>query len=114
MEELKLTKQYYSISEVAKLFDVAPSLIRFWEQEIPSLRPKTMRGTNIRQYTPKDIENIKNVYNLVKIRGFKIQAAKKMFQTTRKKVDTNTELIDNLQSIRQYLVELRHQFAAFT
>ena len=75
----KKLKLYYSIKEVAEMLGVSESMLRFWEKEIPMIKPKTT-GNNIRQYTEQDIENIKVVYNLVKVRGFKLAAARKMLK----------------------------------
>ena len=60
-----LRKLYYSIKEVAQMIGVSESLLRYWETEFPHLRPKTT-GNRVRQYTDKDIEQIKIIYNLVK------------------------------------------------
>ena len=72
----KNVKLYYSIKEVAEMFDVRESTLRYWETEFPRLKPKTV-GKNVRQYTEADIEQIRAIYNLVKVRGFKISAARK-------------------------------------
>ena len=64
----KPRKLYYSIKEVAQMLDVNESLLRYWETEFPHLKPKTT-GNRVRQYTEKDIEQIKVIYNLVKVRG---------------------------------------------
>ncbi|MBR1621032.1 MAG: MerR family transcriptional regulator, partial [Prevotella sp.] len=82
----KNLKLFYSIKEVAEIIGVNESLLRYWEKEFPQLKPKT--GANrVRQYTEKDIEQIKVIYNLVKVRGFKISAAKKMIHANRQGVD---------------------------
>ena len=60
-------KLYYSISEVAQMFDVNESLLRFWEKEFPQLSPK--KGAEVRQYRKEDIETVKLIYHLVKERG---------------------------------------------
>ena len=73
----KNLKIYFSIKEVAQQLGVAESTLRFWESEFPQIKPRTARGTGIRQYTEKDIEQLKGVYNLIKVRGCKIAAAKK-------------------------------------
>ena len=78
----KNLKVYYSIREVAAMFDVNESLLRYWEREFPHLKPKTS-GNKVRQYTEKDIEQIRLIYNLVKVRGFKIAAARKMLNENR-------------------------------
>ena len=71
------------------MINVSESLLRFWEKEIPQIKPKTT-GNNIRQYTDKDIEIIKSVYNLVKVRGFKIAAARKMLHANKQGVECRT------------------------
>lgn len=70
-KELKL---YYSIGEVAKMFDVNESLLRYWEKEFPIISPKKAGG-NVRQYRKEDIENIRLVYHLVKEKGMTLQGA---------------------------------------
>ena len=68
-------KLYYSIGEVAEMFGVNDTLLRFWEREFPQIAPKKgARG--IRQYTKRDIETVRVVYNLVKVRGLRIEAAR--------------------------------------
>ena len=64
LNENKNLKLYYSIKEVSEIIGVSESNLRFWEKEIPLIKPKTT-GNNVRQYSEKDIVNIKAVYNLV-------------------------------------------------
>jgi DNA-binding transcriptional MerR regulator len=104
----KNLKMYYSIKEVAKMFDVNESLLRYWETEFPLLKPKTS-ANNVRQYTEKDIEEIKLIYNLVKIRGFKIAAARKILNENHSGADKKAEVIDRLVGVRDELVELKKQ-----
>ena len=104
----KNLKLYYSIKEVAEIVGVSESNLRFWEKEIPSLKPKTT-GNNVRQYTAEDIENIKTVYNLVKVRGFKIAAAKKMLNANKVGVDKNARVMEGLIKVRDELKELKKQ-----
>ena len=72
----KNLKLYYSIKEVAEMFDLPESTLRYWEQEFPFLKPKTSGPAKIRQYQEKDIEQIRLIHNLVKVRGFKLAAAR--------------------------------------
>ena len=51
----KNLKLYYSIKEVAEMFDLPESTLRYWEQEFPFLKPKTSGPAKIRQYQEKDI-----------------------------------------------------------
>lgn len=104
----KNLKIYFSIKEVAEQVGVTESNLRFWEKEIPSLKPKTT-GNNVRQYTAEDIENIKTVYNLVKVRGFKIAAAKKMLATNKAGVDKNARVLESMIRVRDDLKLLKHQ-----
>lgn len=111
MEEntTKPHKLYYSISEVAEMLGVNASLIRFWENEIPTLKPKTIPGTNVRRYEDKNIEQLKMVYNLVKVRGFKISAARKMLYANRNGVEKSNEILEKLTAVREELKALKKQ-----
>ena len=109
-KELKL---YYSISEVARMFDVNESLLRFWEKEFPQLRPKK-GGRGIRQYRKEDIETVKLIYHLVKERGMTLEGAKKALRKAPSEsgVDRDAELMERLQRIRALLVEVREDLKA--
>jgi DNA-binding transcriptional MerR regulator len=109
----KNLKLYYSIKEVAEIVGVSESNLRFWEKEIPLIRPKTT-GNNIRQYTDKDVENIKAVYNLVKVRGFKLAAARKMLRENKQGVDNNTRVMESLMKVRDDLKALKKQLDYLT
>ena len=67
LSENKDLKLYYSISEVAKMFNVSETLLRFWEKQFPQIKPRKS-GRNIRQYSRDDIEQVRLIYNLVKVR----------------------------------------------
>lgn len=105
----KNLKLYYSIKEVAAQFGINESTLRFWESEFPQLRPKTQNSTKIRQYTDKDIEQIKVIYNLVKVRGFKIAAARKVLNANREGVDKTADVMTTLTSVRDELKLLKKQ-----
>ena len=109
----KSLKLYYSIKEVAQMIGVSESLLRFWEKEIPALKPRTT-GNNIRQYTAADIENIKTVYNLVKVRGFKLAAARKMLRESKHNVDSNARLMEGLIKVRDELKALKQRLDYLT
>ena len=101
-------KLYYSIKEVAQQINVSESLLRYWETEFQHLRPKTT-GNRVRQYTEKDIGQIKVIYNLVKVRGFKIAAARKMLQENRNGVEKSQKVMETLFSVRDQLKDLKKQ-----
>ncbi len=104
----KNLKLYYSIKEVANMLNVSESMLRFWEKEIPSIKPKTT-GNNVRQYTERDIEEIKVVYNLVKVRGFKLAAARKMLRENKTGVDNNARVMEGLLHVLDELKALKAQ-----
>jgi DNA-binding transcriptional MerR regulator len=105
-KEKEIEKIYYSIGEVAELFHVAPSLIRFWESEFELIAPKKNRKGN-RQFTKEDIENVRTIYHLVKEKGFTLQGAKEMLKNDTQSVRDKMEMIDSLRRIRQFLTEVR-------
>ena len=105
----KNLKLYYSIKEVATMLGVNESLLRYWEKEFPHLRPKTNASNNVRQYTEKDIEHIKLIYNLVKVRGFKLAAARKYLNENRHGASRTNDVIDMLVAVRDDLKGLKSQ-----
>ena len=105
----KNLKLYYSIGEVAKMFDVNESTLRYWEQEFPFLKPKTSGPSKVRQYTEKDIEQVRLIHSMVKVRGFKISATKKLINANRKGADKKAEVISSLIDIRTELQALKKQ-----
>lgn len=99
-------KLYYTINEVSAMFDVNPSLLRFWEREFEALRPqKNKRGNRI--YTEADLQLLKQIHELVKNKGYTLQGAKKKLSTNGPQVQNNAELVARLTEVRSLLVELR-------
>ena len=107
-KEKEIEKLYYSIGEVAEIFTVAPSLIRFWESEFDIIKPKKNRKGN-RQFTKEDIDNVRTIYHLVKEKGFTLQGAKEMLRNDSQAVKDKMEMLDSLRSVRNFLVELREK-----
>ena len=105
----KNLKLYYSIREVAAMFDLNESTLRYWETEFPFLKPKTSTSSKIRQYTEKDVEQIRLIHNLVKVRGFKLAAAKKIINANRDGADRKAEVLTRLTGIREELQALKRQ-----
>jgi DNA-binding transcriptional MerR regulator len=105
----KNLKLYYSIKEVAEMFGLNESTLRYWETEFPYLKPKTQGPNKVRQYAEKDIEQIKLIHNLVKVRGFKLAAAKKMINANRDGVDRKAEVLSRLIEVRNDLQSLKHE-----
>jgi DNA-binding transcriptional MerR regulator len=101
-----LTKRYYSISEVAGMFEMNISKLRFWEEQFPSLNPKRDRSGD-RKYTADDINHVKEIVELVDNQGYTIEGAKKALEGKKKKKNTNQSVIDKLVEVKGFMVFLR-------
>ncbi len=106
-KEKKIEKKYFSIGEVATQLNVSTSLIRFWENEFDSIKPKKNRKGN-RQFTKEDIENVKLIYHLVKEKGYTLQGAKEMLKNNHASIHDRLKLIDSLKEIRSFMVEMKN------
>jgi DNA-binding transcriptional MerR regulator len=104
----KIEKVYYSIGEVAELFEVNPSLIRFWEKEFDILKPQKNKKGN-RLFTKQDLDNLRIIYHLVKERGYTLQGAREKLRQNKEGVERNVELIDSLQKIKSFLLEIKEE-----
>ncbi len=101
-------KRYYSISEVADMFGVSRSLIRFWENEFEILKPhKNSKGD--RRFTQQNIEQIREIYHLVKERGFTLSGAKQELKERRQREKEKKEILATLEKLRAGLLELKEQ-----
>jgi len=105
-KEPKIEKLYYSIGEVAKIFDVNTSLIRFWEKEFDIIKPHKNKKGN-RLFTQKDIDNFHLIYHLVKERGMTLKGAQKKLKENKEGTENNFEVVKRLQDIRQLLVDIK-------
>ena len=104
-------KLFYTMGEVAEMFDVNQSLIRYWESQFRVLRPKRNRKGN-RLFTPEDIRNLKLIYHLVKERGMTLEGAKKALRRAAadgEAMNRDAELMERLQRIRSLLAEVREE-----
>lgn len=104
----KIEKVYYTIGEVAALFEVNPSLIRFWEKEFDILKPQKNKKGN-RLFTKQDLDNLRVIYHLVKERGYTLQGAREKMRVNREDVVDKVAMVESLQRIRGFLVELKDQ-----
>ena len=104
----EITKLYYSIGEVATMFDVSKSLIRFWESEFDLLRPhKNSKGD--RRFTQQNINQFRLIYHLVKERGFTLDGAKRELKENKNRLVQKQELLDGLQKLRGFLEDLKEE-----
>jgi len=100
-------KRYYSIGEVAKAFDVKPSLLRFWEKEFEEIQPKK-KQSGIRKYTPENVLTIQFIYHLVKEKGLTLKGAKKQLRLKTKE-NPKEEILAKLENIKAALKLLREK-----
>lgn len=105
-------KIYYSMGEVAEMFDVTPALIRHWESQFDCIKPHRNKKGN-RLFTPEDVERLKQIYHLVKERGMTLKGANKVLKRAKSdSVAQEMELLERLQKIRAALVEVREELKA--
>ena len=102
-------KRYYSISEVADMFDVSVTLLRYWEKEFPQQIAPKKGSRDVRFYTKEDVEKIRVVYNLVKVRGMKLAAAREALKRNTGGEVQTAEAVQRLKAIRAELVALKKE-----
>lgn len=107
-KEKKIEKLYYSIGEVAEMFQVNTSLIRFWEKEFDVIKPKKNKKGN-RFFTKADIDNFHIIYHLVKEKGMTLKGAQKKIKENKDDVEHNFEIVKSLESIKTMLLEIKSQ-----
>jgi len=105
-KEQKVEKLFYSIGEVAAMFKVNTSLIRFWEKEFDIIKPKKNKKGN-RLFTKEDIENFHIIFHLVKEKGMTLKGAKLKLKENREDAIHNFEVIQSLKDIKALLIELK-------
>ncbi|MCU0400824.1 MAG: MerR family transcriptional regulator [Algoriphagus sp.] len=110
-KERDIEKKYYSIGEVADMFKVAASLIRYWEGEFDIIRPKKDKKGN-RRYTKDDIQKIRYVYHLVKEKGYTLQGAQEVITSGKQQGFDKVAAIQKLQEIKDFLINLKHELSS--
>lgn len=101
-----MEKLFYSIGEIADMFGVNTSLIRYWEKEFDIIKPRKNKKGN-RFFTAEDIENFHLIYNLVKERGMTLKGAKKKLKENREDAVNNFEMVKKLKAVREMLIEIK-------
>ena len=104
----KIEKIFYSISEVADMFGVNTSNIRFWENEFDILKPQKNKKGN-RMFTQEDIANLKIIYHLLKERGMTIKGAQKKLKDNKEDTLQNIEVVNRLQEIKRALLNIKEE-----
>jgi DNA-binding transcriptional MerR regulator len=105
-KETEIEKLYYSIGEVAKMFDVNASLIRFWEKEFDIIRPKKNKKGD-RVFSREDVANFRTIYHLVKERGYTLQGAKEKLKKNRQETFDSVEMVKSLEKVKEFLLEMK-------
>ncbi|OQA01225.1 MAG: HTH-type transcriptional regulator CueR [Bacteroidetes bacterium ADurb.Bin408] len=109
--ELSFEKLYYTISEVAAMFKVNTSLIRFWEKEFEVIKPHKNKKGN-RLFTQSDINNFYTIFHLVKEKGYTLQGAKEVLKNKKSETLENAEIIQSLNKVRNFLTDIKNMMKA--
>lgn len=104
-DEILFQKAYYGIGEVAEMFKENISLIRHWEKEFDILQPRKNRKGD-RFFRPEDVKNLVLIHDLVRRRKFTLEGAKEYLKQNQK-VKQKHEMIQSLQRIKNFLLELK-------
>jgi len=105
VDEILFQKQYYTMGEVAEMFRVNQSLLRFWEAEFNILQPKKNKKGD-RYFRPIDIKNLHLIYHLLRQRKYTIEGAKD-FLKNNSKAEEKFETIKKLEEVKQFLLEMK-------
>lgn len=101
-------KLYYTIGEVAQMFNVNASLIRFWEKEFDIIKPHKNKKGN-RLFTREDVDNFHLIFHLVKEKGMTLKGAKQQIKTSMAQTEANFEIVKRLKIIRQELLAIKEE-----
>ncbi len=111
LKKNKNNRLYFSISEVAQMFDVNESTLRFWEKEFDNIRPrKSNKGT--RFYKQEDIDAIRLIYHLVKERGMTLAGARQKLKENPETTIRQEEIVNRLKQIKEELLSMKAAFEA--
>lgn len=105
-DDILYQKQYYSMSEVAKMFRINHSLLRFWENEFDIIKPKKNKKGD-RYFRPVDIKNLHLIHHLLRERKYTMEGAKEFIKNNPEKADVKFEMIQSLQRLRTFLLEIK-------
>ena len=107
MPNNEFTKKYYKIREVAEIIGISPTTLRFWESRFPDINPYRTES-NQRLYTPGDIESLRIVFYLLKVKGLKMETAIREFRHNKKNISKKIEVISELEHVKAELNLLLH------
>lgn len=101
----EVNKLYYTIGQVAQMFDVNTSMIRFYEKEFDVLNPKLNAKGN-RLFKPDDVENLKIIFDLIKNKGYTLQGAKEYLKNNVDGAKDNLKVIESLEKMKTFMLNL--------
>ncbi|HEX8386012.1 MAG TPA: MerR family transcriptional regulator [Rubricoccaceae bacterium] len=101
-----IRKLYYSIREVSEATGLKPHVLRYWESEFESLRPKKNRAGN-RTYTARDLDVVLRVQRLLRDEKYTIEGARHALARELAEADGAGPAPAPQADARQRLVELR-------
>ncbi len=104
----KIEKIFYPIGEVAEMFNVNTSLIRFWEKEFDIIKPRKNKKGN-RLFTKSDIDNFRVIFHLVKERGYTLEGAKKKLRENKDDTLQTVEIVKSLNKIKNFLLDIKEE-----
>jgi len=99
---------FYNIKQVAEMFGVTETLLRYWEKEFPNIHP-AKGGRGIRQYSKEDIEQVRIVYHLVKERGLTLQGARDAIRSKKGVSNAKLDVVEKLKQLKQELQDLNRE-----
>ena len=104
----KVGRLYYRMGEVAEIFGVKPSLIRFYETEFDIIKPHRNKKGN-RLFTQQDVDNFHKIFYLVKEKGFTNEGAKSRLKEQHSEPAGDSAVLDTLRHMKRFLLELRNE-----
>ncbi len=107
-EEKNSNKMFYSIGELAKMFNVNTSLIRYWDKEFDIIKPQKNKKGN-RLFTQKDVDNFHLIYHLVKERGMTLSGAKNKIKEKVDGIESDFQIVKKLKEIKSLLNDINNE-----
>ncbi len=102
-----MEKLFYSISEAASILGESVSLVRFWTNSFPRLLQPRRTAKGNRQYTAQDIETLRKIHYLVKVKGMTLEGAAAQMEADKGSVEKRVKALDSLRRIREQLTEIK-------
>lgn len=101
-----MSKLFYSIGDVAEELGESTTLVRFWANKFASFVKPTRNKKGNRLFSPEDLEVMKKLHYLIKVKGMTLDGAEKRLRSEKGDLDVNVKIKDRLIAIREELVEV--------